>query len=417
MSNFEVNGRRYSAEPTPGQCLRTFLRDLEVFGVKKGCDAGDCGACTVWIDGKPVPFLPGARLSRRRPRDHDDRGSRQERRTASDAEGVSRRAGLPVRLLHRRHDHDGGDGLTDAQKADLPHALKGNLCRCTGYRSIDDALHGRMQHRGGRRRQGLRRQPAQSVHRRHRDRQGALHDGSRDRGTAAPQGAALAARPCAHHLASTGARRSPCPASSPSTPGKTCRGVSSAPRCTKTISSIPTTPTCWTMSRASSASGSPPWWRERGRGRGRLPRARRRVRNPAGGVRPGTGDGARRAAAARQERGRHRGAATSSARCRARSATSPRASRKPTRCTSRPIRHARAACASRDAWLDRLEGRGRPLACPHQFAGAVRRADKSSPTSWAIPPARPACVHRARRRRFRRQAGDGLGRSSCCSPR
>ena len=142
MSTFEVNGHLYAAEPRAGQCLRTFLRDLEVFGVKKGCDAGDCGACTVWIDGKPFHscLVPAFRA---------------EGRKVTTIEGLATDGEMhPIqKAFHDAQAFQCGfcaagmimttATLSEEQKADLPHALKGNLCRCTGYRSITDALNGK----------------------------------------------------------------------------------------------------------------------------------------------------------------------------------------------------------------------------------------------------------------------------------
>ena len=150
-----------------------------------------------------------SRLPRRGPQDHHHRGPRPGRQAASDAAGLPRRPGLPVRLLRRRHDHDRGvSAFDEAQRATCRTALKGNLCRCTGYRSIDDALHGEQQHRGRRRRPGAAAPacPTPSP-------TPILTGNARYTmdvaigGHAAPQGAALAACPCAHHGASTASRR------------------------------------------------------------------------------------------------------------------------------------------------------------------------------------------------------------------
>jgi carbon-monoxide dehydrogenase small subunit len=140
-----VNGRRYEKTVEPRLLLSDFLRhDLDLTGTHVGCEHGVCGACTVLLDGEPVRSCLMFAVQ-------------ADGHEVTTVEGLTPEPGTLHPLQEAFWDAHGlqcgfctpGFLMTlvpfleanpDPSEAEIRQAISGNLCRCTGYQHIVDAV-------------------------------------------------------------------------------------------------------------------------------------------------------------------------------------------------------------------------------------------------------------------------------------
>jgi len=139
-----VNGQLESLQVEPDESLLAMLRErLDLTGAKEGCNEGECGACVVLLDGKAVNACLVL-------------AAEADGREVTTIEGLGRAGALhPLQRAFLAHQAvqcgfcTPGMVMTaaallrenpDPSEAEIRTALSGNLCRCTGYRQILDAV-------------------------------------------------------------------------------------------------------------------------------------------------------------------------------------------------------------------------------------------------------------------------------------
>ena len=141
----KVNGEWLEAEVWPGTSLLGLLRDgLNLYGSKNACEQGECGSCSVWLDGELVCscLVLAAQAHERTVRTVE--GLRDDGRLHPVQEAFVEAGAVQCGFCTPGFVVAVADLLQrdpDPSPATVREALSGNLCRCTGYQKILDAVN------------------------------------------------------------------------------------------------------------------------------------------------------------------------------------------------------------------------------------------------------------------------------------
>ncbi len=140
----DVNGVSYPVEADPGRNLLSVLRtEVGLTGTKEGCDDCECGACMVLLDGQPVnscSYLAAQAQDRQVTTIEgieDDHGLDPLQQVLLDAGGVQCGFCTPGMIMSA---HALLNRQPEPTTEDIRIGLSGNLCRCTGYARIIQAV-------------------------------------------------------------------------------------------------------------------------------------------------------------------------------------------------------------------------------------------------------------------------------------
>lgn len=139
-----VNGERVCEMVDPTMTLLNFLRDkLKLFGSKEGCGEGECGACTIIMDGKTVNSCLVLALEANGSEIITVEGLADNGKLSILQEEFMREDALqcgfctPGMLMSARELLNRNN---NPSREDIKEAIGGNFCRCTGYEFIIDAI-------------------------------------------------------------------------------------------------------------------------------------------------------------------------------------------------------------------------------------------------------------------------------------